>query len=593
VKPRILARCAYSILSVVIGAGFLVAMPLSAPSQAATAPGGEYVAMGDSYSSGEGLEATAPKFISPTNTDGCDRSTKSYPELVARSLDLNLSTFNTYPKNAFVACSGARTSDITSTFRGEPSQINALKEYGGTTKYVSLTAGGDNLGFAGVIKDCTDLTIKEGRVTYTQSSFLSHESTCTSEIEAAKGQVFSGTSAPSSLQNKLQTLYTTIMSKAPNAELLVLNYPQIFTKTPPTSFCPIAPGEPIPGSLATLYMSLSPLHVDQFDLVQVGLDDSIANAVASLQAQGSKIQLVDINSGTQAQAFACNTNTNSQSDINGVHFAPGSSLTSLIHNCSFRLPDHLSCNGDWASVFARNFLAKESFHPTADAHQYMATQVEGAIAPPCTTAALSSPLPASTAGGTPSVVSKFACNSQWAVAYGVTEGEPPENFLAILEWENGAWRVQYLGDGTCAAQPTSASECPSGSNPTLTIPQSTLSALAKSAGLFIYSDGSVAPPPTGPYGPGYNAAEQQWLSSPNVGGSADENVPLLQAVTDLTNGLKTDLNTGGYQAAIGYLQNLIQLPDAMVTPQESAEATTDDAALDKFFGTPGLYGPGT
>ena len=66
-------------------------------------------------------------------------------------------------------------------------------------------------------------------------------------------------------------------------------------------------------------------------------------------------------------------------------------------------------------------------------------------------------------------------------------------------------------------------------------------------------------------------------------------MPLLAAITDLTNGLHTDVNTEGYQTALGYLENMSKLPDAMLTPGEDSEFGTDAAALDSFFDTPGLY----
>lgn len=94
---------------------------------------------------------------------------------------------------------------------------------------------------------------------------------------------------------------------------------------------------------------------------------------------------------------------------------------------------------------------------------------------------------------------------------------------------------------------------------------------------------------TGPCGPGYEAARSQWYASLNVSGSYQQSVPLLAAITDLTNGLHTDVNTEGYQTALGYLENMSKLPDAMLTPGEDSEFGTDAAALDSFFDTPGLY----
>lgn len=84
--------------------------------------------------------------------------------------------------------------------------------------------------------------------------------------------------------------------------------------------------------------------------------------------------------------------------------------------------------------------------------------------------------------------------------------------------------------------------------------------------------------------------QKQWIASLNVSGSYQQATPLLAATTDLTNGLKTDHNTGGYGQAIGGdLHHMSQLPDAMLTPDQQTEFTNDASALDGFFGTPGLY----
>jgi hypothetical protein len=50
----------------------------------------EYVALGDSYASGEGLQSNATTYISPSNNDGCHRSVTAYPVLVAASLNVDL-----------------------------------------------------------------------------------------------------------------------------------------------------------------------------------------------------------------------------------------------------------------------------------------------------------------------------------------------------------------------------------------------------------------------------------------------------------------------------------------------------------------------
>src|SRR5262249_17776728 len=89
--------------------------------------GDNYVALGDSYSSGVGTG-------SYTLDAACKRSVYSYPYLYTQQ----------HPGTtlSFVACSGAKTSDLLSK------QVQALS---GTTTLVTMTIGGNDIGFANLI----------------------------------------------------------------------------------------------------------------------------------------------------------------------------------------------------------------------------------------------------------------------------------------------------------------------------------------------------------------------------------------------------------------------------------------------------------
>ena len=78
-----------------------------------------YLALGDSYSAGEGL----PKFKSGTDTktDTCHRSSKAYPQLV-NNLGLPDTTWFTHK-----ACSGAIVDSFVTTFKTEPPQLNWVR----------------------------------------------------------------------------------------------------------------------------------------------------------------------------------------------------------------------------------------------------------------------------------------------------------------------------------------------------------------------------------------------------------------------------------------------------------------------------------
>lgn len=106
------------------------------------------MALGDSFSSGEGV----PPFIAPSDTNGCHRSTKAYPLLLDQdpSLNLNLQSFR--------ACSGVTTQTMVSGWHDDGNQLNAINA---DTDVVTLTVGGNDVGFvdyarACVLRDCSE-----------------------------------------------------------------------------------------------------------------------------------------------------------------------------------------------------------------------------------------------------------------------------------------------------------------------------------------------------------------------------------------------------------------------------------------------------
>lgn len=167
-----------ALLAAVLGA---VAVPGVA--QAATV---NYVALGDSYSSGVGA--------GPYDWSGCLRSDKSYAPLWAAA--------HAVTSFRFPACGGAVTADVIN------SQVSALSS---TTTLVTITIGGNDAGFADVITSC-----RFGSTT-----------TCVDAVDTAKS--FATTTLP----GRLDATYAAIRNRAPNARLMVLGYPRLFE----TSYC--------------------------------------------------------------------------------------------------------------------------------------------------------------------------------------------------------------------------------------------------------------------------------------------------------------------------------------------------------------------
>ncbi|KAB8162258.1 lipase [Streptomyces sp. 3MP-14] len=167
--------------------GVVLTLMGAGPAQAA-APA--YVALGDSYSSGNG----AGNYID--SSGNCHRSNNAYPALWERAN--NPSSFS------FVACSGAVTSDVTG------SQVSALNS---STGLVSITIGGNDAGFADVMTTCV----------------LGSDSTCLNRINTARNFV------NSTLPARLDSVYNAIKSRAPNAHVVVLGYPRFYTE--PSGIC--------------------------------------------------------------------------------------------------------------------------------------------------------------------------------------------------------------------------------------------------------------------------------------------------------------------------------------------------------------------
>lgn len=170
-------------LSAIFTAGLVAALLPAAPAGAAAAPAPSYVALGDSYSSGTGTRTYL--------NDGtqCLRSTKAYPSLIAAAKGYSLN---------FRACSGAVINDVTST------QLGALS---GSTSLVSISIGGNDAGFSGVLTECA----KPGWM-----------SNCTRAIDTAQSYI------NNTLPGRLTSLYASIRSKAPNAKVVVVGYPRLF-----------------------------------------------------------------------------------------------------------------------------------------------------------------------------------------------------------------------------------------------------------------------------------------------------------------------------------------------------------------------------
>lgn len=154
----------------------------------------EYVALGDSYSSGEGL----PPFLPPSDTNNCDRSPSAYPALLA---GMNSSTLRL---RAFRACSGAVTGDVSAGMNGEPGQLDSLNA---NTDVVTITIGGNDIEFDVYARRCV---LPAGSCDSSSQEYIDSMDAIANE-----------------LPDKLDDLYSAIRSEAQNAQVYVIGYPQV------------------------------------------------------------------------------------------------------------------------------------------------------------------------------------------------------------------------------------------------------------------------------------------------------------------------------------------------------------------------------
>ena len=143
--------------------------------------GSSYVALGDSFSSGTGTRAS-------TDSD-CYRSPYGYPQLLADAHGLDLD---------YQACSGAVIADV---------HANQLQALGTGTDYVTMTIGGNDLGFASVITECA------------LPGWLSN----------CEGKINEGlTTLRTEMPARFDTLFGEIGDRAPGADVVIGSYPRLF-----------------------------------------------------------------------------------------------------------------------------------------------------------------------------------------------------------------------------------------------------------------------------------------------------------------------------------------------------------------------------
>ena len=170
----VLASCVTAAAVVVVPALY-VAAPAAAQSTV------RYVALGDSYSAGDGA--------GDYSGGSCGRSANSYPALWDKASDPASFSDET--------CDGATTSSVLS------GQLATLSS---ATTLVSITVGGNDVGFSSVMETCV----------------LLPTSSCVSAVRRAETEI------SADLPGELDSVLSAVSADAPDARVVLLDYPQLY-----------------------------------------------------------------------------------------------------------------------------------------------------------------------------------------------------------------------------------------------------------------------------------------------------------------------------------------------------------------------------
>lgn len=243
-------------------------------------PGAKYVAMGDSFSSGEGNPPFEPG--TDTSDNKCHRSSRAYPRLLQNDPDLDLGSM------AFVACSGAKTGDVLYGGSGEGNwgegaQTDVLSA---DTETVTITIGGNDIGFKELTTECIASTCDEFTTVYQNSM----------------------NSISNALPSKLDSVFSAILTDAPNAEVYVAGYPIVIP------YMPIdAPYNEVCSSFIGEYPNTWGDARAAYNVV-VSLNDAIQDAVS--RQSSTRLHYVDVENG----AFEGHDGCSEDSYFEYLHF---------------------------------------------------------------------------------------------------------------------------------------------------------------------------------------------------------------------------------------------------------------------------------
>jgi flagellar hook assembly protein FlgD/fibronectin type 3 domain-containing protein len=350
-----------------------------------------YVALGDSFSSGEGVPVfepntdEAPIWLSGSITEwmGLNTCHRSARGSYSRILSASPPPGTLLEPATFAACSGAVTADLlepNAANPGEPAQVDAVNDF---TDLVTLTMGGNDVDFAGIAGSCMlgNCTAQLQLAGFLGSNpLLSGVAEVWDRTSAAR-QMAEDCANPVNALGKIRCAYSTVLAvreaaanvddgfsdiqrdasprhatdgelrarlalaldrisqHAPNAQIRVLLYPEMIGPDNSSTSCQLAPLSALTG-LAELETderaALRALTDELNDAVRLGAAD--ANAAAAADGRGRPILVVEDSRRTSGplcrdgQLNGADSHVNGLVDPFGITGARGSVMYSLHPN---------------------------------------------------------------------------------------------------------------------------------------------------------------------------------------------------------------------------------------------------------------------
>jgi lysophospholipase L1-like esterase len=314
----------------------------------------DYLAMGDSYSSGEGdtaVDGTTKEkyYLAYTDDDGsattpkekCHVSSRSYPFLLSAMMNIQSSMMQS------IACSGALVKEdyaqdaanysgqgkrlkdypyiseslnkqaLNEFIPGRLQQIEFVKEY--APKVITLTGGGNDVDFGGIIKACVS---------------ISKDKTC--DYATNDKELSMVASDIGDQYDRLKELYKQLHDASPTTKIYVVGYPQFVSDR--QDKCALN------------------VLLDQQERAYVRQATSYLNAVIKAAANSEGLTYVDIE--------------DSLGSGDGEHTLCGKSK-------AYVTGANLDCT-EGKLVFLKNFTSndcQEAYHPTAEGHKMIADMI--------------------------------------------------------------------------------------------------------------------------------------------------------------------------------------------------------------------------